>query len=171
MLGAEIQNIADENPGWLVISAPPELLLHPQEAALESDSEVTVVSGGTSTGTITLGLWSNVFEAEALDLVGQATPLRRHRLQEIRWRDRYLKLKHEIEYTVVLDGDLYVIEYEPLGIHAYARSLRQAEQDFLEEFGVLWDEFGLAPDEELAPSGIRLKRSLRSLVLRETPSQ
>lgn len=106
---------------------------------------------------------------EELSFPEQSIALRRNRLREVVWRDRRLELKQEIEYVVRLDDDLYVIEYEPLGVQAYARSLHDAERDFHEEFVVLWDEFGLAPDEDLAPGGMRLKRRLRDLILQATP--
>jgi hypothetical protein len=79
-----------------------------------------------------------------------------------------LELRREIECSVVLDNGLYVVEYDPLGVIAYADSLHGAKSDFSEEFFVLWDSFGLASAEELAPSGIRLKQRLLGLVARET---
>jgi len=68
----------------------------------------------------------------------------------------------------VRDGDLYVIEYKPLGIRAYANSVHAAKRDFSEEFVVIWEDYGLASDEDLAPGGIKLKRRLCEIVDRET---
>jgi hypothetical protein len=92
----------------------------------------------------------------------------RGRLREVTWRNRRLVLRREIERSIALESGVYVVEYEPLEIIAYADSLDAAKRDFSEEFFVLWDNFGLAPDEELAPSGIRLKQRLLELVARET---
>ena len=168
MQAAETQKKADANPVWMVIEATRGFSFHRSQAALESGLEVIMVRGEASSATMMLDSWYQVFEAEPLDLVGQATTLRSHRFQEIRWRDRRLELRHEIECAVVQDGDLYVIEYEPLGIRAYANSVHAAKRDFSEEFVVIWEDYGLAPDEELAPGGIRLKRRLREIVDRET---
>jgi len=103
-----------------------------------------------------------------LRLAGQTSHLRQHRLRDIAWQGRRLELRREIECSVLLDDGLYVIEYEPLGIRAYADSLHAAKRDFSEEFVVIWEDYGLASDEDLAPGGIRLKRRLREIVDRET---
>jgi hypothetical protein len=90
------------------------------------------------------------------------------RFHSVEWRGRRLVLRRSIDCTLSREGSLYVIEYPPLGVHSYAETLQDAKRDFAEELFVIWEDYGLAPDEDLAPSGLRLKTLLKEVVLRET---
>lgn len=100
----------------------------------------------------------------------EAPDLRPYRLVQVEWGSRRLELRHEIACSVSREGDLYVLEYEPLGIRAYAESREAAIGDFNEEFLVLWDEYRGAPHDELTPDAIELKGRLTALVTREVRS-
>ncbi len=141
-----------------------------QEELLQgtSESPLLMVQFHSDTENDALLLWPLRVQTEELYSPAEITALRTYPVREIVWRGRRLALREEIECSIVRDDDLYVIEYKPLGIHAYAHSLHAAKRDFDEEFAVIWDDYGLAPDEELAPGGIRLKRRLREIVDRET---
>lgn len=96
--------------------------------------------------------------------IGDSPDLRPFRPRDIRWGDRTLMLHHEIACDVSIEDDLYVVQYEPLGIRAYADSREDAVAAFNEEFILLWDEYASAPEERLTPDAIRLKRLLVELV-------
>ena len=155
----------DVNPMVFVSSPTPEWKENPPQGA----SELRPLLVHTYHIGSDVVVWWHL-EAQAVELYSpeEITDLRTCRMREIVWRGRRLALREEIECSIVRDGDLYVIEYNPLGIHAYAHSLHAAKRDFDEEFAVIWDDYGLAPDEDLAPGGIRLKRRLREIVDRET---
>ena len=91
-----------------------------------------------------------------------------YQFSSLEWRGRRLELRFPIICKPFRDGSLYVIEYAPLGIHSYAETVEDVVRDFTEEFFLIWEDYGLAPDEELAPSGLRLKARLKEIVLRET---
>jgi len=90
------------------------------------------------------------------------------RFRAVEWNGRCLRLQCEIACQVSIEDGLYVIQYEPLGIRAYASSYGEARDDFREEFLFIWDDYGKAADEELSPSGKRLKEQLRQCVLDES---
>ncbi len=152
---------------WFLANLPP-LALHYERPQVASESEPMILSSQASAVMTTLTMWPQTSQAEWVDLPSRPAVLRRERLREVTWRSRRLELRREIECSVVLDNGLYVVEYGPLGVIAYADSLHAAKRDFSEEFFMLWDSFGRASAEELAPSGIRLKQRLLELVTRET---
>lgn len=129
-----------------------------------------MVQFSSDTGNAALMLWPREAQAEELYSPEKITALRTYIVRGVLWRGRHLALREEIECSIVRDGDLYVIEYEPLGIRAYADSLPAAKDAFHEEFVVIWEDFGLAADEVLAPGGIRLRQRLQKLVREETSS-
>ena len=97
----------------------------------------------------------------------EAPDLRPYRPMEVSWGGRRLVLRHEIACGVSREDDLHIVEYEPLGIRAYADSREAAIASFNEEFVVLWDEYASAPDEALSRDAIGLKQRLNELVARE----
>lgn len=78
--------------------------------------------------------------------------------------DRLFILAQPITCPVTVEDHLLVLQYEPLGIRAYAATREEAVQDFGEEFAFRYDDYALAPDHELTRSAIELKRRLRELV-------
>jgi hypothetical protein len=97
----------------------------------------------------------------------EAPDLRPYRPMEVSWGKRRLVLRHEIACGVSREDDLYIVEYEPLGIRAYAESREAAIRDFNEEFILLWDEYAATLDEALTSDAIDLKRRLVELVTGE----
>ena len=95
---------------------------------------------------------------------GDSPDLRPFRPREVNWGKRILILNHEIACDVSIEDDLYVVRYEPLGIRAYADTREDAIAAFNEEFVLLWDEYGSAPEEQLTPDAIRLKGIMVDLV-------
>ena len=165
MLVHQVLDRADDNLLFLVNSPPP--VFHLERPQVASESKSMILSGQTSVAEITLIGWPQALPTEWVGLPRRPAILGRERLREVRWENRRLELRREIECSVVLDNGLYVVEYDPLGIVAYADSLHGAKRDFSEEFFVLWEDFGLASDDQLAPEGIRLKQELLQLVSRE----
>ena len=134
------------------------------------ESQAFIEQSHSDTGNDALMSWFAGVLAKELHFPAEITPLRTYRMREIVWRDRRLALRDEIECSIVRDDDLYVIEYRPLGIRAYADSLPAAKDAFHEEFVVIWEDFGLAADEALAPGGVKLKQRLLGLVRGGTSS-
>lgn len=87
-----------------------------------------------------------------------------YRPSEVQWGSRRFVLSHEIACSVTREGELWVIEYEPLGICAYAKTREDAIHDFADDFAAIWDAYAQASDSELSEDAIALKRVLRSLV-------
>jgi len=166
MLAHQLLDRADDTLLFLVNPPPP--VFHFEQPQVASKSESMILSGQASVAATTLIVWPQALQTEQVGRLWGPAILRWERLREVRWRNRRLELRHEIECSVVLDNGLYVVEYDPLGMIAYADSLHGAKRDFYEEFFMLWDSFGLASPEELAPSGVRLKHRLLELVARET---
>lgn len=166
MLAHQLLDRADDTLLFLVNPPPP--VFHFDQPQVASESESMILSGQASVAATTRIVCPQALETERVGRSWGPVILRRERLREVTWRNRRLELRREIEYSVVLDDGLYVVEYEPLRIIAYADSLHGAKRDFSEEFFVLWDSFGVASAEELAPSGVRLKQRLLELVTRET---
>jgi len=96
---------------------------------------------------------------------------RPYRTDRVAWRGRAFLLTHEIACSVTIEDHLVVIQYEPLGIRAYASTRDAAVRDFAEEFAFLWDDYAVARDEELTRRAAELKRRLRELVREVTSSE
>jgi len=90
-----------------------------------------------------------------------------YRPAQIAWGVRAFSLEHEIACAVTFEDDLWVVEYEPLGIRAYAETRGQAIQEFDEEFAAVWDAYASVPDDQLTDDAIDLKQRLMSLVVSE----
>jgi len=89
---------------------------------------------------------------------------RPYRTDHLTWGNRLFRLAHEIACSVAVEDHLIVVQYEPLGIRAYAPTREAAIRDFAEEFAFLWDDYAHARDEELTRRAVGLKRHLRELV-------
>ena len=98
----------------------------------------------------------------------EAPDLRPFRTDAISWSGRSLRLRQRITCAVSREDGLVIIEYEALGIRAYAETRESAIRDFAEEFVVLWDEYAVAADEGLTPDAVGLKLQLLALVDAET---
>lgn len=90
--------------------------------------------------------------------------LRPFRPATLRWKTLEFTLKHEIACSVTKEDHLVVVEYEPLGIRAYAATRDQAIKNLDEEFSFLWQQY--AQEEEVGLSGdaARLRAVLLDLV-------
>ncbi len=100
----------------------------------------------------------------------QSIQMKHCRLSQVAWGGRRLKFRRPIRCVVTREDDLYVMEYAPLGIRAYDFSLSAAKNAFNEEFVVIWEDYGKAPEYELGPGGLELKRQLIELVEEDTSS-
>ena len=93
--------------------------------------------------------------------------LRDFDFSEIAWGCLRFRLNEGLCCEAYRDQDLYIIRCQALGIHAFAQSWHEVKQELMKDFVALWQDYGLARDEELAPSGLALKRRLRGLVAEE----
>ncbi len=66
---------------------------------------------------------------------------------------------------------LYVLIDEELGVDVVAHSRDEVYETLLLDVEVLWRSYALAPDEELAPDAMALKKRLRSLIVEKTDAQ
>jgi hypothetical protein len=84
--------------------------------------------------------------------------------KEIRYGEQTIKLKSPIKVEVVLSDERCSLYYEPLDILVSAPTLSECEEDFQEEFNVLYEEYAEETDEKLTESAQELKRTLLNLV-------
>ena len=87
-----------------------------------------------------------------------------YRPDVIQWGGREFILNHEIACAVTVQDDLWVVEYRPLGICAYADSREEAIGEFAEEFSAIWDAYSQADDAGLTSDAVELKQRLQALV-------
>ena len=74
------------------------------------------------------------------------------------------RLRFPIRIHAHRDGNLFIHEYEPLGISAYGFTQAESLQAFAEEFSSCWHWIGLEEDRRLGPDARELKRKLLRLV-------
>ena len=87
-----------------------------------------------------------------------------YRPAQIDWAERRFVLQHEIACAVTMEGNLWVVAYEPLHIYASGENREEALQEFAEEFASLWDVYASVPDDQLTQDAVLLKAKLRALV-------
>lgn len=78
---------------------------------------------------------------------------------------RTFVLRREMACDVGTEGPLWVISCEPLRIHAYGDSRKDAIAEFGQEFAMLWDEYALADDRDLSQDALAIKTFLKQIVL------
>jgi len=100
-----------------------------------------------------------IIEYDILDDV-----IRPYRASEISYGNRKLLLSYEIACPVIKEEGYYIVQYEPLGIQAYAKSREEAINEFKEEFMMIWDIYGNESDDNLTQDAIQLKKRIKGLV-------
>lgn len=78
--------------------------------------------------------------------------------------ERRFRLREAIEIKVDLRDDLWVNEYEPLGILAFGPSRAESLNAFRSDFAACWDCVAQESDENLTADARTLKRKLLDLV-------
>lgn len=73
-------------------------------------------------------------------------------------------LTNQIKCQVSQTDGYFVVQYEPLGIQAYAESREQAINEFKDEFLMLWEAYGQESDDNLTGDAIDLKSKILELV-------
>ena len=69
-----------------------------------------------------------------------------------------------LEPSVVPGAEVMCVFYKDLGLSACDTTLLGCDEIIREELEVLWEEYALAPDDELSEGGIKLKRKLIGMV-------
>lgn len=92
---------------------------------------------------------------------------RRESFNEIRYGEQIIKLKSPINVEWMLAEEGYSLYYEPLDISVSAPTLDECEEDFQEEFNVLYEVYAKEVDERLTEGARELKRKILNLVLVE----
>lgn len=70
------------------------------------------------------------------------------------------KLETEVSFE-----DLFIIRCETLDLTVWGQTLTEAEEALAFSFYSLYQNYYLAADDQLAPDALRLKSSLRALIL------
>lgn len=79
-------------------------------------------------------------------------------------RDRVFRFRRPVNIHVYQEGNLWIHEYEPLGISAYGSSETESLRAFAEEFSSCWRWIAMEQDSGLAADAQQLKRQLLDLV-------
>jgi hypothetical protein len=77
---------------------------------------------------------------------------------------KVFELNEPIDITVLREGNLWVLEYKPLGISAYGSTKLGALRAFAEEFSSCWRWIAQERDSQLGGDARELKRKLLALV-------
>ena len=77
---------------------------------------------------------------------------------------RHFTLRTPISVQECLGDDVWVFQYAPLGIVAYAPSREEAEDAFYAEFACCWDDIAREEDSRLSADARDLKRKLRGII-------
>lgn len=83
---------------------------------------------------------------------------------KLEWEGRRFLLHEKLDYPVMLEDGLWVVECQLLGIRAYAASYDQALREFSEEFAFLWDEYAQVDDSTLTADAVALKQRMLAIV-------
>jgi len=83
---------------------------------------------------------------------------------------RTLEFKDPISVSLDFRNGLWVYEFDPLGILAYADNRKSALRHLREEFFVLWDDIRGCDDEGLTSDAQELKKKLVELVQEGSPA-
>ena len=107
--------------------------------------------------------------AERIRLTAQIETQRRsrpisYRTHKIEGEGITFVLCRDMVCDLRIEGSLWVISYEPLGIHAYADSREGAIAELGQEFAMLWDEYASADDASLSQDAAAIKTHLQQLV-------
>lgn len=95
-------------------------------------------------------------------------------VEGVRWGNRVLRLKAPIAVEPEVGPSAVALEYDPFGIVAWGPSRSEAEQEFLRELFVVWDEIARAPESALDSEARALRKLLLSQIQEEqvpVPSQ
>jgi len=102
--------------------------------------------------------FGEVYDFETLE------DIRPHRVQSICWDEEVFNLNKEIICEVKREEGYYLIECEPLGITAYAKTREEAINEFNREFSMLYHSYGQEAECKLTKDAIDLKNTINSLV-------
>ena len=94
----------------------------------------------------------------------QGVPKQRYVIQSVPYANTIFRLLHSIEISFYPENGTWICECPTICSLVHGDTLSAAVLAFCEDFAVLWDEIGKAPDDTLAPDAQRLKATFRSLV-------
>jgi hypothetical protein len=103
-----------------------------------------------------------IIDARAIQLL----PIHWHR---VIYGNRRFVLHQPIQLAVDFQDGLWIHEYEPLRITAFAGTRGESLEAFRMEFAALWDYVAQEQDDRLTPDARLLKAQLRELVERDEP--
>jgi hypothetical protein len=86
------------------------------------------------------------------------------KLSEIKFDGTVFTFHNPIEVTLYEEDKMWVCEAPQFSIFAYGQTTTEAAHSFNEDFAVLWDEIGQAPDNSLSQDAQQLKRTLLAAV-------
>lgn len=133
---------------------PDQRELYPEEVLVDAKCIVRLSEDGAMNRLVSVVDYEVIEEQD----------LRPFRPQTLRWKDQEFILSHEIACSVTKEDHLVVLEYEPLGMRAYAATRDLAIKDFNEEFAFLWQQYAQEGEAGLSGDAARLKRELLALV-------
>ncbi|MGE5630750.1 MAG: hypothetical protein ACM3TR_06575 [Caulobacteraceae bacterium] len=102
--------------------------------------------------------FGEVYDFETLE------DIRPHKVQSLYWNGEVFNLDKEIICEVKKEEGYYLIEYEPLGIIAYAKTREEAIKEFNEEFSMIYHAYGQEDESNLTQDAIDLKNTINSIV-------
>ncbi|AAM03552.1 TPA: hypothetical protein HA338_13960 [Methanosarcina acetivorans] len=88
----------------------------------------------------------------------------RYYLASIKRDEIEVKLKEEVPIDIEFEDDYYIASNDDLGLLAVQPKMKLLIEELKGQLNVLWQEYVLADEEELAPSGKDLREMLISIV-------
>jgi len=85
--------------------------------------------------------------------------------EKIVWDNHKIQLKNSISLDIAFNGDFWEGSNEELGIFLAAFNIQKLEEEFQEEFFVMWDVYSKKPDEKLTEKAKEIKYKILDLVM------
>jgi len=94
----------------------------------------------------------------------QGVPKQRYVIQSVPYANTIFRLRHSIEISLYSENGTWICECALISSMVHGDTLQDVISAFCEDFAVLWEEIGTAPDDTLDPGAQQLKVTLRALV-------
>ena len=85
-------------------------------------------------------------------------------ISEFEVGERAIKFKKPLVLETEYAEDGVYLTHAGLALSAYGKSLSECEEIIQEELAMLWEEYALAPDDELTAGAIAFKNKLLEMV-------
>lgn len=137
---------------------------HYPEALAETIRQLVPSSLVEVTGLVTLDSGGNLQRiSEIVDV--KEIEVRPIMMRRVIADNRRYNLRSPISVQVEFRRGLWIHEFEPLGILAYATTRQESLNDFRRDFAFLWKELAQADDSELTSDAIEVKELFHELVV------